>query len=394
LDVLFDPHLDIGLIAGVRWLFGYVSYDAVLVHLGPSGEPALTKVPLDNPLVAAVERERIWLYACSQIGTPVTARWTSIDVSNPDRPTTGPVVPVRTGARRDYASAFAVGAGRALLVTSPEEGSELLLLDTATRAVMRAPFPLGKGFLPVRAFCDGDRCAVVAVVNEGGGPGRRLVVVRAAPDGAVVEEQLAPGWVSDVRSAEIGDQVILSWGEQDGYELRALDRRGLPVGPAVAVPWDRSRRIRSDVLLQGDGAVLLALGERDRWSVAPVGPGAALGPFRDVPGAGLYGLAAAPLDDGLAWASVGGDVSYETVGDVHFHTWKGTVVVGFAPASDAGAPSNAVVASGANLGRGGYEVFMLTRPGAAGVLVVPRDDALSSLDHRRFVLLRAPCEGR
>jgi hypothetical protein len=133
---------------------------------------------------------------------------------------------------------------------------------------------------------------------------------------------------------------------------------------------------------------MLVVGADHRWSVAAV-TATALGPLRAVPGASGHVFVATPLADGLAWASVGGDVSYESAGKYAFHSWSSTVTGGFLP-HDAGAPVQIPLGGGAGDGRGGFKAYILTRPGAAAALVVPGGDA-DSYHSTVLVPLRAPC---
>ncbi len=386
--VRFEPRIALGEAGGVTWLFGHAAGEAALAHLGPDGALALTRVPLRDAQAGAIAGARIWLYASRESDTAPT-RWTSVDISDPDAPIPGPVVPVKVGAKLDHATTLAVGARRALVITGMPDDRELVLLDPATNAAIAPPHALGPGFAPTHAFCEVDRCAVVGVTDEGGGPARRLVVIRTLADGTREQELLAPGWIGQPHAARHDDHVIVTWTDHDGLRLRALDPRGRPVGPAMAVPWDRSRPIRDHTLLHADGAVMIAVDEGARWAVAPVGPTRTPGAFRELPGASGHLLVGAPLDDGLAWVEIGGEVNYEDIGDgMMIHWWQSRAVGGFLPAD--GAVTRIDLASGAGDGRGGFQAFMLTRPGAAAALVLPRGDARSS--HQPvFADLRRPC---
>lgn len=385
-----DPRLVLGESAGVSWLFGYAAGKAVLVHLGRDGGLALTDVPLHNAQVGAVAGARIWLYAPGESPT-VPTRWTAIDVGDPDAPITGPVVPVKLGAKFDHAVMLAVDTRRALVIVGPPDDRELVLLDTTTHAAIAPPHALGAGFEPVHAWCADDRCAVVGITDEGGGPARRLVVIRVRADGTREPEQLAPGWIGQPHAGAQGDRVIVTWQDEDGLAYRALDRWGRPLGPAVPVPWARDRPIRGDTLLHADGAVMLAVGEHRRWSVAALGQGSTIAAFRELPGATGFLLVGAPLGDGLAWVNIDGDVSYDEMGPgVMTHSWRSQAVAGFLPTT--GAPTRIDVASGGDGGRGGFEPLMLVRPGAAAALVVPRGDA-SHFHTPVLAPLRAPCPG-
>ena len=100
------------------------------IRLRPGGL-ALTRVPLHNAQVGAVADARIWLYAPRE-SEVVPTRWTTIDVRDPDAPITGPVVPVKVGAKLDYADTLAVGSRRALVIVGGSGERELVLLDPTT----------------------------------------------------------------------------------------------------------------------------------------------------------------------------------------------------------------------------------------------------------------------
>ena len=385
-----DPRIVLGDIDGVTWLFGYAGGEAVLAHLAADDTLATIKVPLHNAQAGAIEGPRIWLYAPKE-SAEIPTRWTSVDVTDPDRPILGDVVPLTLGARLDYADVLAVGTRRALVITGVPDDRQLVLLDTATRTSVRQPHPLGTGFEPVHASCDVDRCAVIAITDEGGGPERRLVVVRALADATLEVERLAPDWIGQPHAARRGDQILVAWPDRDGVRLRALDHHGRILGPIVPVPWDSKRWIRDVTLLHADGDVTLAIGERERWSVATVGPLAALGPLRELPGTGRYFLTGAPLADGLAWINVGGDVTYDEMGPgVMTHSWRSEVVAGFLPTTGDPPPPQTLASDGGG-GRGGFEAHVLTRPGAAAALVVPRGDA-DNFSAPVFAPLRIPCK--
>jgi len=389
--VQLDPRIDLGDIDGVRWLFGYSAGDAVLAHLAADGALTITKIPLHNAQAGAIEGPRIWLYAPKE-SAEIPTRWTSVDVSDPDRPVTSAVVPLTVGAKLDYAATLAVGTQRALVITGVPDERELILLDTATRAAVRPPHLLGKGFEPIHSSCDVDRCAVVAISDEGGGPSRRLVVLRVLADGAHEQEPLAPDWIGQPHAAELGGQILVAWPDHDGFKIRALDLWGRPVGKATPVPWDSNKYIQHTALLRGPGGVMLGIGERGRWSVALVGKDATLSALHELPGASRYFLFGAPLDDGLAWVNLGGDVSYDEMGPgVMTHSWHAEAVTGFLSISSSAtpAPPHPLTSDGGG-GRGGCEPHILTRPNAAAALIVPRGDA-DDFSDPLFALLRAPC---
>lgn len=386
-EVRFDPRIELGEAGGVTWLFGY-SPDPALAHLGPDGALALTPVATPPAQAGAVAGDRLWLYTSGPRGSATS--WLPVDVTDPDRPVLGTPALLNVGAKWDHAEILAVGPRRALVIVGMPDDRELVLLDTATRAAVRPPHALIalKRFEPVHAFCDVDRCAVVAIAHEDGGPDRRLVVLRVLADGTREQELVAPGWIGDVQAGDHGDHVLVAWADRDGVALRRLDRRGHLVGPVTPVPSNSQPAIRSVVLATSGRHATLVVGEDRRWSAATI-TATTLGPLRPVPGAGGHVLVAAPLADGLVWASVGGDVSYDSAGDYSFHSWQSSVTGGFLP-HDGAAPVQLPLGGGAGDGRGGFTVHILTRPGAAAALVVPRGDADG--DHPTVLApLRAAC---
>lgn len=371
--VTFDPRFALGEVGGVTWLFGQAGGDPVLAHLTIEDTLALTRIPLAGVQVGAIEGTRLWLYAPHESdNTP--SHWLSVDVTDPDHPVPGDITPLTTGARMGDAVALAVSDRRALLVTGAREARELVILDPTTRAAIAPPHALARMFDPVHATCDADRCAVIALTVEPTNLTPSLVVVRVLADGTLEQESLAPTWMGSSYVVDQGDQMIALWLDDVGLRLRVLDRQGSPRGPAVPVPWDSDRWIRRATLLEAGGAVMLAIAEQDRWSVATVGPHATVGPLRPLPGASLEDLRGAPIDDGLAWLGLDLEVRYgdqESV--VMTHSWRAEAVGGFLPTSGEPAPAQPV-ASAQGDDRGRFESHILVRPGAAAALIVPRDD--------------------
>lgn len=382
-DLDFGPRLDVGLAGGVTWLYGSAGRTGALAHLGPTGELVLTPTPFAADLVA-VEGSRLWLYIGGKIDPVVPARWAAVDVGDPAAPVVGPVLPLQFRVQHDYPEALAVGRRRALLVTGQRAAPELVVLDTATRTAVAPAVVAGKDFEAALATCDDEHCAVIAVHWEGEPSERRLVVVRAGPDGALEREHLAPGWSATPHAVFVEGGVLVAWNSHAGPRLRALDRRGRPVGPAVAPPPGPTY-VR-EALLVSDGAPLLGLATKERWFVASVGPGAALGPLRELPGAEQYWLFGAPQGDGLAWAGIREHVDYSD----GLHFWQSHVIGGFLPAAGRPAQPPTTLASDGGDGRGGFHVHMLARPGMAAAVVAPHGDAGSAARVRMFAL-RTPC---
>lgn len=382
-----DPRFTVGEAGGVTWLFGQVDGGPALAHLAADGSLAITAVPL-SAQAGAIDGSRVWLYAPNDTAP---ARLLSVDVADPDLPTIGEVMPSpHDEPALTAAAAFAVSDRRILLVTGDRAARQVVLLDAATRAPIAPPHAFYDGFEPLHATCAADRCAVVAVIDDETQALRRLVALRVSPDGAVARETIAPVWAGQPHTAEQGDRVIVSWPDEHNLYLRVLDRSGEFLGPVVPVPGDRNTWNRQSALLHAGGAVMLALAEEDRWSVAPVGPHGTIGPRRQIPGAGLQGLRGAPLDDGLAWLGFGGEVSHNEFGSsVLTQTWRAEVHGGFLPLIGDPPPLRSLV-RGDGDGDGRFEPHVLVRPGAAAALIVPRGDAGHDSDPV-IVPLRAAC---
>jgi hypothetical protein len=382
-DVAVDPRIEVGVAGGANWLFGYAESDAALLRLGAAGELARTPVPLRNTQAAATLGDRIYLYAPREAEPAAPPRWTVVDATDPDAPRVGEALPLELPATHTYPSAFAVGARRAVLVVGYEPRA-LVSVDPRTRRAVGAPHVLAPGTLPVQASCGDDRCAVLAIRDEGGGPARRLVALRADPEGRVTEELLAPGWIGAPHVAVHGERVLVAWSEHAGVRLRALDRTGRALGPAHAPPAGGQ-----EALLAGLARPRLALGGRDGWSAAEVADDGSTGPLRALAGASHAFLTGATLADGLAWASISGEVGYDELGSsgIMMHSWSTRIVGGFA-ANDGATSSTSLVTTGGS-GRGGFGVWVLVRDGRAAVLTVPQGEAYG--EPSRLFSLRAPC---
>jgi hypothetical protein len=378
----FEPRISLGEHDGITWLYGESAGEPVLAHLGADDRVVLTPVPLANAQTGEIAGGRIWLYASD----PATS-WLSVDITDPEKPVAGAVVPLKTGAPIDRAMVFAVGASRAVAVVGGMP--DLVLLDSTTGLHVAPPHPLDLTFRAVDAVCSDERCFVLGVENIGEGePSNGIFVVRVAPDGTRERELLTDEWSGDPRLARHGDQVLVAWSTGTGVRLRALDREGKVLAPSVPVPWDSKRAIRGIRLFAGDGAVALAVGEQHRWSVALVGPHGNPGPLRELVGATRPFLFAAPLGDGLAWLNVGEDPAADGPdADGVTRSLPTDATAGFLP--NTGEPAAPIALPGG--GDGELVVYILTRPGAAGAVLVRRAGEDGPV-YRRFALVRATCK--
>jgi hypothetical protein len=219
------------------------------------------------------------------------------------------------------------------------------------------------------------------------------VVLRVGPDGAFQEEQLASGWAVGVQAGASRDELVLSWGEQGGWKIRALDRQGRPVGPAASVAWDnRSAPVLRHRLFDTGAGLLLALeGEGQRVWVAPVGRGASLGAFREIRDAGRD-FSAVSVDGGLAWTAVAYDFPGDHSFGPHPGSWHAKVRAGFLPMPAGPATGTELLEEG-GIGHTGVDARLLSRPHAAAVLIVPTSGGYAS-GTPRLSPLRLPPAGR
>lgn len=381
--IKFAPRIALGEHDGVTWLYGESGGEPVLGHLGADDRLVLTPVPLRRVEAGDIAGGRVWLYASE----PATS-WMSVDITDPEQPVVGAVVGLDLGVKFDHTMVFAVGASRAVAVVGG--APHLMLLDTATGAPVVPPHPLNLSFRAVDAGCSDERCFVVGVESiADGDPANGVHVLRVAPDGTRERELLTSEWTGDPRVARHGEQILVAWPTATGVRLRALDREGRVLAPSVPVPWDSKRKIRDIRLFAGDGAVALAVGEADRWSVALVGPHGNPGPLRELAGADRQGLIAAPIGDGLAWLNVGADPDAADSPDVDGVTLsvRADATVGFLPTT--GDAADAVAFPGA--GYGELPAYLLGRPGAAAAVLARRLDD-EGRSERSFVLVRATCK--
>lgn len=364
--------MEVGVVGGVTWLFGHQQGRPRLLHLDREGGLAATEVPLADAELGAASGAEIWLYAPGR-GAELPARWLAVDVAEVDAPAPGPVEALALEGP-SWATAFAVGSERALLVLGSPEAARLVVLDRRTRAPVGPPRSLPVGMVPQRAFCGARRCGLVAIRDEGGGPARRLVLLATDGVGEAVETPLAPGWIGAVAVDAAGDRVVVAWDDHEGVKARVVAREELAPGEILGAP--RGARARPGLaLLPGPAGPRLALARSRDWWSAPV-EGRGLGAPLAIGGRGA--LLGAALADGVVWLDI--DARVELVSGMHLADT--TLAAGFTPAS--GEPSRRTLLSAPEE----VAVHLLTRPGRAAALVVPEGGAGSG---PRLYPLRGPC---
>lgn len=382
---------EIGAAGGVTWVLGTVEREQVLssalAHLDRAGGLAITPVDISAD-IAAVHGDRIWLYS-----TRPELRWRVVDVGDPDAPVIGPAVPLALGVEFHvrgvpafYASGFAVGERRALLVGS----DAFVMVDPSTGAAVAPP-----GELPTRGFhslsggyfhalhtaCGAERCMTVGL------DGDWMSVIRVNHDGTAEEESLSPTVVHGAFASRFGAGVLAGWTDGRRIHLRAFDREGRTIGRSSL----RRGSLREPTVLAGLDTTLFAARDEAQWYVAAIGANATTNRRRRVPGSRYDALYGVPLDDGLALVGVGygnGDVD---LGQYLFEHWPTWAIAGFVPRSG-GEPVWREVARSGEDGDATLSVWMLARPGGAAALLAWHESGGGhGLTQPLFVPLRVPC---
>lgn len=376
---------EIGEAGGVTWVLGLVEEGKVfrhaLAHLDRAG--GLTITPLEMRVdIAATEGDHIWLFAARP-----TPRWTVVDVRDPDAPVVGVEVPLVLGVTEMFASGFAVGSRRAVVI---QDGDHVVTIDTATGKAVGPPRALPEDFESLHIGCADDRCVVIGLVHRYDDERRRVVAVRVQADGAVVAEPLSPPGIEEPFAEGQGGRVFVGWLAGRDVQLLTLDGEGR-VHARSSLSLARREVYRAELLVGVDG-VSLAVNRlfKRNWEVVEVRANGRLGRRRVVPGSEYVGLLGAPLDDGLALFNLSDSVDYVTTGGYGFHNWETTARVGFV-AAPGGDPGWREVAAKRGDGSEGSHVRVLTRQGAAAVLHTWHEGISSVGSAARFVPLRVPC---
>lgn len=376
---------EIGEAGGVTWVLGSVAgadgFRHALAHLDRAGGLVITPLEMSVEM-AATREDRIWLFAARP-----TPRWAVVDVRDPDAPVVGVEVPLALGVTEMFASGFAAGSLRAVVV---QDRDSVVMIETATGAAVAPPTALPEGFETLHAGCGEDRCVVVGVVDRYDDDRRRVVAVRVRADGSVLAEPLSPPGIEEPFAEDQGGRVFAGWFAGRSVQLWALDDEGRVLARS-SLSLVRGEFYRAELLVGVDG-VSLAVNRllRKDWEVVEIRASGRLGRRRVVAGSGLVGLLGAPLDDGLALYNLSDNVDYVTTGRYSFHNWETTARVGFvaAPGRD---PQWREVAPKRGDGSEGSHVRVLTRPGAVGVLHTWHEGISTAGSPARFVPLRVPC---
>jgi hypothetical protein len=377
-------------VAGVRYALGTRDRRPGLVWLAADGALGLTEAPLHFDL-------------CVPEGASSVRCFRS-----PVRELDGSLTPLRT-ARADVTGAPGpafhamerwAGAPWAALVAAASDGRRAALVsqelesgrqhlarvwDVATGRPLGKTLSLEAELEPLRALCGAVGCFLVAA--EATRSPRRLVMIRL-DDG---RREVITGDARHVVAANLGEggAIVLVWthGDEDVVASAVVGSDGaLAAGPA---DWSLRLPIRGR-LESLDVTGTLAV-RTDTWTLARLGDDgrpASLGQTdsRDV------GVQAGRVGDGTVLVALTGDTHY-TGGDggdgIAFHFWQFAARATFVSDRGTGTTASwADIVSDAGDGRGGYDVFVLTRPERAALLLWPTGDANGPT---RLIPAREPC---
>lgn len=222
-ELKLDAVSDAGDVAGKRWLVAREADVPVLLHLDAAG--ALARVPLDvwTEDIAAEGDARLRLFT-----TVAPARWSTVDLRDPDRPVRGPAAPIPGLVPGEYAKGVASDGARALVSLyreNPRPGGERYIGDTALLDVATGERVGPRADMTVwTAHCAGGTCFGVATVNAD--PQTRALVA-LADAGARRLDALGAWGCSGLVTWLDGQDWLIAWSDRGRIGLAAVH---LPTG--------------------------------------------------------------------------------------------------------------------------------------------------------------------
>jgi hypothetical protein len=384
-----DAVSDAGDLAGKTWLVARAADVPILLHLDRTGALARTRIPAWTEDIA-LESAALRLFH-----TQKPARWSLVDVRDPDAPVVGPLAPLPGLVPGDYPKAVA-SDGRRVLVSmyraNPKPDGEryvgdTFLLDVATgeRVGPRADMTVWT------AQCAAGTCYGVATVNAD--PQTRALVALGEA-GSHRLETLGQWSCGGLATWRDGQHWQIAWSEKGRIGLASVDlvTRAHTLGDLRTAP-DACPEVRHLALADREG-LLVADGDRLQFVAidAPLtrSPPEFLPPFEHrqqqlIASGGDVLLVDYDASSGLQKdRTQAPDGSYE-----YDEVWQFAGRHRFLrprPGQWDADPAAPLPHDGEDgkLGRG-YAVHLLARPGHAGVLVV--GDGLPS----EYLPLRRPC---
>ena len=377
---------------GVRYFHGYGNQREGLIWLDENGQPGFHPMPLAGATcVAEPAGVRCFRGPVRELDgtiTPLRSFAVTIDASGR---ISSSDVRAWTGAPWMHLESAASNSDQALLLFQQLEDKRrhhVGLWSVPTGQPQGPRLTLGRWLQPVAAQCR-QQCFLVAIEDDG--PRRRLVLVRGQR--SLQKKRLSDEHPLSAVAVSVGERTYVMWERARDHRVRllGLDSKGRLAMP----PRDTSLRLDTRGRLQSialPGHVAARTG--DRWFLVRLGddglPGSPMPLDVD-----SVGLKTGPVGDGVVVVALTGHVDYDDAGEYHFHSWRFEARVRFFGHGTARRPSpwqsllDGVASAGD--GRGGYEVDVLTRPGRAVALLMPRGDAHGA---RRLIPLRGPCTGR
>lgn len=379
-------------IRGTSFLVGAANHgrDPVLIHLSPEGALQTIRVPF-HPEAAVVSGDHIRILKPWTTEGP--AAWAAIDVSSPDAPKVGPVVPIPDLRPKEWPLAFAAGGKFALIVTRPVDppGAPLTAVRFDVQTGRRVDaYELGKEARIADAWCGDEGCAIVASAGEGS-----LISVSFLANGGLVERLLVARGASSPAVVPTAAGALVVWQATGGRGLLGLPMDGLgEVMAAKPLAMGIEPEVDGMVVVRSDDGDALALRTSTRapasWLFAKVAKdGRSLEKARELPLGGELFLSAANGAGGTLFVGTTADTSYDESGGYGFHSWSATVSALFEARSTAGVPVKLL--SSAGEGRGGFYGLPLVRGGWAGVILIPTEEAYPP--DTVMAPLREPCRG-
>jgi hypothetical protein len=387
-ELTLDAVSDIGDVAGKRWLVAREADVPVLLHLDPTGALARTRLAEWTEDIAVEADTRLRLFH-----TQKPARWSLVDLRDPDVPVVGPLAPLPGLVPGEYAKAVASDGTRALVSLyreNPRPGGERYIGDTVLLDVATGEQIGPRADMTVwTAQCAAGTCYGVATVNAD--PNTRALVA-LGDTGPRRLEALGQWGCGSLATWLDGQTKMIAWSEQGKLGFAAVDlATGAHALADLAVPGS-CPELRHLALADRHGVLVNDAG---RARFIAVGPTLATSAPELLPRfdhrqqqfiAAGDGVLLADFDaaSGLRHDPPGPDGSYE-----YNEVWQFSGRHRFlhpAPGTWTAEPAAPLPHDGEDgqFARG-YRVHLLARPGHAGVLLV--GDGLRGA----WLPLRRPC---
>lgn len=406
-DVSLREIRRVGFLADRSWLVSKGSRGRwKLTTIGSDGRLAHTALPL-QPNYAAVQSPttfRFLFTGDSPRGKRPKGeqRWWTVDVSEPERPRATKPTRVQGLEPWEHVRGLTTDGTRALITMArtpptggdPQDATALFDLSSGTRTSELAPLAVAK------AACRQGRCYGLAPSPT---QQRAPVIVRFADAGHTTLRELEPtecphGYVgfTDVPTWRQGARWSLAFAVEDEVRLLSveLDSGAVTLTP-LSPKMGRCPRLHAARLDGRDGLVIVGAG---RAAFYPENEQGQLRPPEPLPPIQHHSCQLIPLGRGALLLDYENATSLAGApsagGQVHWHVWSFKGEAGLLQPEGTGAWQRADVVKLPHHGEAGqhgqgFELFGLTRPGHAMVIMERQDTFGSS----HAVVLRRPCGG-